>query len=128
MAATSYNASSALSTSPLPPLLLLSTSLAASFYLYHSRSSPTSKPSPTADLEADPAAFYPRLRARKLALVGVLLLLEAETLFRLTWDAGRGQGGWVMLENGAMAGFWVSARARLGRAGSWREEVVGAEG
>lgn len=117
---------SALSTSCAPPLALLSTALGASAYLYHSRPLPSSapKPSHTADLEADPTVFYPRLRLQKLALVGALLLLEAETLFRWTWDAERGESGRVGLENGLMAGFWVSGRGWVG----WECAVVEGEG
>jgi hypothetical protein len=108
----------------LPPLVLLAIALIAAIYLALSRSSPapttlpttvTQVPAPSAkdapldiDVELDPESFYPRLRIKKLALLGVLLALEAESLFKICWDGARGAQWGMRIEDGLMAVFWVS--------------------
>lgn len=110
-------------TSLVPSSALVGIALFASLYLFFTRSKgqpialplTNTQPPPSAkddpldiDVEVDPDVFYPRLRVKKLALFGVLLLLEGLALFQLTWDAIRVVGWNTIVEDVLIAVFWVS--------------------
>lgn len=110
-------------TSLVPSSALFGIALFASLYLFFTRSKgqpialpltntpppPSAKDDPLdIDVEVDPDVFYPRLRIKKLALFGVLLVLEGLSLFQLTWDAIRAVGWNTILEDVLIVIFWVS--------------------
>jgi len=110
-------------TSLVPPCALVGIAVFAALYLFFTRSKgqpialplTNTQPPPSAkddpldiDVEVDPDVFYPRLRVKKLALFGVLLLLEGLSLFQLTWDAIRAVGWNTVVEDVLIAIFWVS--------------------
>lgn len=107
-----------------PPLVLLGIALIGASYLILTRRSkqPIALPldhTPVTglsdkdkpldiDYEIDPDGFYPRLRLKKLVLLGILLLLTSLHLFKLAWDGLRGEKWEVTTEDAIMVAFWVS--------------------
>lgn len=100
-----------------PSLGLLAAALVAVIYLLLTRSTKQAIALPTEDeksfiveldSEISPRLFYPGLRRRKLALVGLLVASFGVSLFQAGWDAVSLVGRTSLLQDGIMLVFWVS--------------------
>lgn len=60
------------------------------------------------DEEVDPGSFYPKLRRRKLALIGLVTGAFAVGLFQGGWDIANQVGTIGLVQDGLMLVFWVS--------------------